>query len=125
MKHLILAASAVLATFATPAWASGPGGKYAHFEGKPAETLPQAVSNFSEHNRKLKAILASKVTDSDMADGHQLTYTRDNALKKINEDMAALAATLEELHLASERLDRDAVLKHGRAYLSVADQVVK
>ena len=125
MKSLILTATVVLAAFASPAWASGGGAKTAHFEAKPAETLTQAVANFAEYNDKLRAILDGKVTDSDMADVHQLTYTLENALKKINEEMSTLAVTLEEVHQASEKLDRDAVLKHGRAYLSVADEVVK
>jgi hypothetical protein len=125
MKRLILTATVLLASFASPAWASGGGTRTAHFEAKPAETLAQAVANFAEYNDKLRAILDGKVTDSDMADVHQLTYTLENALKKINEEMAGLAVTLEEVHLASEKLDRDAVLKHGRAYLSVADEVVK
>lgn len=125
MKSLILTATVVLASFASPAWASGGGDRTAHFEAKPSGTLTEAVANFAEYNDKLRAILDGKVTDADMADVHQLTYTLENALKKINEEMAGLAVTLEEVHLASEKLDRDAVLTHGRAYLSVADEVVK
>lgn len=125
MKHLILTATVVVAAFASPAWASGGGESVAHFEGRPADTLPQAVANFAEYNGKLRAILDGKVTDADMADVHQLTYTLENALKKINDEMAGLAVTLEAVHQASEKLDRAAVLKHGRAYLSVADEVVK
>jgi hypothetical protein len=125
MKHLILSASIVITVFSSSAWASAPGAKYEHFEGKPAATLEQAVANFAEYNGKLKAILAGKVSDADLAEVHQLTYTLETALKKINEEMAGLASTLEEVHLASEKLDRDAVLEHGRAYLSVATEVVK
>lgn len=125
MKSLILTATVVLAAFAGPASASGGGTTTAHFEAKPAETLTQAVANFAEYSDRLRAILDGKVTDSDMADVHQLTYTLENALKKINEEMSTLAVTLEELHQASEKLDRGAVLKQGRAYLSVADEVVK
>ena len=125
MKRLILAATVVLTSLASTAWASGAGGQPAHFEGKSAETLVQAVANFAEYNNKLRAILDGKVTDADMADVHQLTYTLENALKKINEEMTSLAVTLEDVHQASEKLDREAVLKHGRAYLSVADTVVK
>ncbi len=125
MKSLILAATLALVPFSTPAWASGAGERGAHFEGKPPATLAQAVADFNEYNLKLKAILDGKLTDADMAEVHQLTYTLENALEKINEEMSALAGTLEEVHLASEKLDRDAVLKHGRAYLSVSGQVVR
>ena len=125
MKSLILAATLALVPFSTPAWASGAGERAAHFEGKPSATLAKAVANFNEYNLKLKTILDGKLTDADMAEVHQLTYTLENALEKINEEMSALAGTLEEVHLASEKLDRDAVLKHGRAYLSVSGQVVR
>lgn len=96
-----------------------------HFKGKPAETLAQAVTNFSEYNHKLQAILDGKVTDSDLAEVHILTYTLENALKKINEDMNRLADTLEAVHKASEKLDREAVIEHGREYLAVSHQIVK
>ena len=125
MKSLILAATLALVPFSTPARASGAGERAAHFEGKPSATPAQAVANFNEYNLKLKTILDGKLTDADMAEVHQLTYTLENALEKINEEMSALAGTLEEVHLASEKLDRDAVLKHGRAYLSVSGQVVR
>mgnify|MGYP000219836185 CR=1 FL=1 len=57
--------------------------------------------------------------------GEIQVYQFKVVVEKINEEMSALAGTLEEVHLASEKLDRDAVLKHGRAYLSVSGQVVK
>lgn len=123
MKQLIfaLAASALIA--AVPAGASGE--RYEHHKGLPADTLQQAVANFAEYNTRLEAILAAKVDDNAMHDVHELTYTLENALEKINEELAALAATLEELHLASERMDGDAVREHGQAYLGVAREVVK
>lgn len=96
-----------------------------HFKGKPAETLTQAAANFSEYNHKLQAILDGEVSDSDLAEVHILTYTLENALKKINADMDALADTLEAVHKASEKLDRAAVIERGREYLSVSRQIVK
>lgn len=124
MKKLIavgLVAAFGLASM-LPVWAAEDGG---HFKGKPAETLTQAVANFSEYNHKLQAILDGEVSDSDLAEVHILTYTLENALKKINADMDALADTLEAVHKASEKLDRAAVIEHGREYLSVSRQIVK
>ena len=110
MKKLIVAiAFAAAGLVSSPVAASGAAETVQHYKGKPAETLPQAVANFSEYNRKLKALLDGPVTDADMAEVHQLTYTLENALKKINEEMAELADTLEKVHQASEKLDRDAV----------------
>ena len=117
----ILAATTAL-LFTLPGVASE---DYDHYEGESATSLEQAVANLSEYNNRLEKVLAGELTPEAMNEVHQLTYTLENALKKINEEMSALAGTLEEVHLASEKLDRDAVLKHGRAYLSVSGQVVR
>ncbi|WP_248280678.1 eukaryotic translation initiation factor 3 subunit E, partial [Aromatoleum aromaticum] len=79
----------------------------------------------SEYNAKLEAILKGNVSDAAMADVHQLTYTLENALGKMNEELTELAETLEKLHQASEKLDRENVIQHGDEYLSVSRQLVK
>lgn len=124
-KSLVALALVATLAFVPTAFASGAGEKYEHFKGEPSETLPDAVKNFSEYNARLEAVLNGEVTDNAMHDVHELTYTLENALAKINEEFAALAATLEEIHLASERMDGDAVARHGRDYLTVSRQVVK
>ncbi|MFC3339728.1 DUF6746 family protein [Paracandidimonas soli] len=97
-----------------------------HAQGKPAETLEQAVANFSEGNRQLSELLATKPMTPDVFhEIHMLSYTLENALKKINEEFAALADTLEEVHLGSERMDEGAVVMNGEDYLAVAGKVVK
>ncbi|MDZ7752782.1 MAG: DUF6746 family protein [Gammaproteobacteria bacterium] len=96
-----------------------------HYEGKPAETLEQAVANFSEYNAKLAAVLEQKeLTPQDLATVHQLTYTLENALERINHDFSALAETLEAIHLASERADAEGVGSNGARYLDTARKVV-
>ena len=125
MKKRIVAAAFAAAGPVSPVAASDAAEAVEHYKGKPAEMLPQAVANFSEYNRKLKALLDGPVTDVDMAEVHQLTYKLENALKKINEEMAELADTFEKVHQASEKLDRGAVIEHGRAYLSVSGQAVR
>jgi hypothetical protein len=124
-KSLTVLALVAMLAFVPTAFASGAGEKYEHFKGKPSETLPEAVQNFSEYNAKLEAILNGEVSDNSMHDVHELTYTLENALAKISEELAALAEKLEEVHLASERMDRDAVVRHGRDYLTVSRQIVK
>lgn len=47
--------------------------RYEHYKGLPAETLQQAVANFSEYNTRLEAILAARVDDNAMHDVHELT----------------------------------------------------
>lgn len=118
-------AIAGLWALASPALASGAGERYEHFKGKPSATLDEALKNFSEYNRKLEAVVGGKLNDDAMHKVHELTYTLENALEKINAELTALAETLEEVHQASERLDGDAVLRHTRKYLEVSRQVVK
>ncbi|NCC26722.1 MAG: hypothetical protein EOM22_00845 [Gammaproteobacteria bacterium] len=96
-----------------------------HFKGLPADTLEQAVTNFSEYNGKLRTVLDKDDLDAqDLATVHQLTYTIENALAKINGELTALAETLEEVHIASESADVDTVKTKGREYLSIAAEVV-
>jgi CHASE3 domain sensor protein len=97
-----------------------------HFKGKPANTLKEAVANFSEYNRKLDTLLKKKeLAPQDLHDIHVLTYTLENALEKIRADLADLADTLESVHLGSENADVDAVRQHGKHYLDTARQVIR
>lgn len=97
-----------------------------HFEGKPAETLDQAVANFSEANGQLATILEEEdLGPKELHEVHQLTYTLENALEKIREDLDDLAEVLEEIHVASETIDTEAVKAKGDDYLDTARKVVK
>lgn len=97
-----------------------------HFEGKPANTLEEAVSNFSEYNKKLNDILNKEdISGEDMFRIHQLTYTIENALQKINEEVEAMAVSLENLHISSETGDLEGIKKHGAEYISSAKKLVK
>lgn len=95
-----------------------------HFSGKPAETLEQAVGNFSEYNRKLEELLDGELSPQEMGQVHELTYTLENALEKINADLAALADTLEEVHIASETQDVEGVRQHGEVYLTESRKII-
>lgn len=90
-----------------------------------ADTLEEAVANFSEYNHKLEAILDGDLTEEAMVEIHELTYTLENALAKINAELTHLADTLEELHLASEEYDTETAMNKGREYLSVAREVIE
>ncbi|MGF1615157.1 MAG: DUF6746 family protein [Gammaproteobacteria bacterium] len=113
-----------LTVFSLSAWSSE-SQRPDHYEGLPAETLEIAVRNFSEYNGKLEAIISKgTLTVEDMEAVHQLTYTLENALGKINEELSALAETLEDVHVASENQDQNRVKARGQEYLSVSRKVI-
>ncbi|WP_201245842.1 DUF6746 family protein [Halochromatium salexigens] len=93
-----------------------------HFSGKEAATLKEALHHFEEGNEELEDYLEDgSIEGADLAHIHELTYTLENAIAKMQAELGALAATLEEVHLASEKSDIDIVLESGREYLSIAD----
>ncbi|MEJ6655905.1 MAG: hypothetical protein QNL70_07850 [Pseudomonas sp.] len=97
-----------------------------HFKGEPADTLQQAVTNLSEYNTKLDELLAKdELTPMDMHEVHQLTYTLENALQKIQADLADTAEVLEEVHIASETGKSGVVTEKGQAYLQTTRILVK
>ncbi|WP_339802977.1 DUF6746 family protein [uncultured Marinobacter sp.] len=96
-----------------------------HYKGLPANTLDEAVANFSEYNDKLAEVLQGELTPEAMNEVHQLTYTLENALGKVSEEFELLAETLEEVHIASESNDPQTVKKQGEAYLEVSRKVVR
>lgn len=96
-----------------------------HFKGEPANTFEQAVANFSEYNTKLEKMLAGDLTPEAMNDIHQLTYTLENALQKLDDEINALEDTLEKVHKASERADTDTVHSAGEQYLTNSRKIVK
>jgi len=97
-----------------------------HFKGLPADTLAQAVANFSEYNGKLEGLIQQEhLSPQDMHEVHMLTYTLENALAKIKAELAALAEPLEAVHLASERSAPETVKKQGQFYLDNARQIIE
>lgn len=96
-----------------------------HFKGLAAPDLQTAVSNFSEYNNRLQKAVSGDLTDADLVTIHELTYTLENALEKINIDLEELAETLEKVHVASETFNRDALKEAAPAYLNTARIIVK
>ncbi|MDY0206338.1 MAG: hypothetical protein RBR82_06890 [Pseudomonas sp.] len=96
-----------------------------HFKGLAAPDLQTAVTNFSEYNNRLEKALSGELSNADLVAIHELTYTLENALEKINTDLEELAETLEKVHVASETFNRDDLKKAGPAYLEAARTVIK
>ena len=108
----LLAAGALLCTTALPA------AEVDHYPGKKAETLEEAVSNLREYNGRVAELLEDdELTSSDMARVHKLSYTIENALKRIRTELDTMAGTLETVHLGSERGETGTVRNRGRMFL--------
>lgn len=119
-KFAIAAATCLL--IASPAMADD---DVRHFKGEPANTLEQAVANFSEYNTRLDTVLGGELTPETMNDIHQLTYTLENALETMEDELDELADTLERVHKASETADTDTVRSAGKHYLETSRKIVK
>ncbi|SRR5690606_31064176 len=96
-----------------------------HYHGKPAETLEQAVTNFRDANQDLARLLEGDLNNADIAAIHETTYTLENALAKLQQELAQLAETLEAVHVASEKVDRETLKTQGADYLRVTRELEK
>lgn len=119
---LQIAAAAAALLFAALAFADD---DYEHCKGEPSKTLEQAVANLSEYNNRLEKVLAGELTPEAMNEVHQLTYTLENALGKMDDELEDIAERLELVHKASERADPDTVKKEGAVYLEKSRTIVK
>ncbi len=127
MKLHLLAASVLgfALTATTPALADDDD-RYQHFKGQPAKTLDQALFNLANFNAKLAELMKDgELTPEDMATVHQLSYTLENALQKLDEEVDTLQDVLEEVHLASESMDYDTVKEQAKVYLETSAKIVK
>lgn len=124
MKVLKIAAALIM-SFSLASAALAHEERVGHFKGKESNTLAEAVANFNETNKQLEALLAGEVTNNDIAAVHEATYTLEKALEKIHSELGTLAETLEEVHLASEKFNRDGVKTNGDKYIAVVKELNK
>lgn len=97
-----------------------------HFKGQASETLEQALINLTDYNAKLAAILAkAELAPADMAEIHQLTYTLEVALQKLDDEVDTLKDVLEEVHKGSEMMQFDRVRDNGQRYLTSSQKILK
>lgn len=92
-----------------------------HFSGKPAANLEQAVNNFNQYNQRLEKALESE----DMQAIHELTYTLENALARMDADLEQMVTDLEEIHLGSEAADAERVNESAARYLESVNTLKK
>ena len=97
-----------------------------HFEGKPSPTLEAALANLTQFNAELEVLNKQEsLSPEDHHQIHELTYTLEKAMKRLNEEQLRLSELLEEVHLASERADSDTVKASGSAFLKGVTPLMK
>ena len=115
---LTLAAIGLIWPIASPAPA---GDAPRHYEAVPSDTLAAAMDNFVTYNRQLRDVLAREPFGvEDMEEVHELTYTLEVALARINAELGALPVLLEDVHLSSEGDDAAALRAAAALYLEQA-----
>jgi len=96
-----------------------------HFKGEEINDLPKAVQIFSEQNKKFSAIIEKgSIELKEMGVIHQMTYSMENALKKIKKEVAEMEELLEEVHEASEHGENQKVIDDGKKYLEKAQTLI-
>lgn len=97
-----------------------------HYQALPAESIEQAVSNLTSYNQELDALISqSELSDEDMVKIHELTYTLENALQRLQSELEGTAGVLEEVHLGSETMDNNRVLDNARRYLQSMNEILQ
>jgi len=89
-----------------------------HFEGQSASSVEEALLNLARYNEELSKRLASEeITTETSYEVHQLTYTLENALERLAEELDQAQQTLEAVHLASEANHSETMAEEGAKYL--------
>jgi hypothetical protein len=92
--------------------------RFDHYQGEQPADLAAALTLLSDYAQRLEQQL--QVQDLDavaLNDIHQLTYTLENALERLAEDVSALAELLESVHVGSETAAAAAVRADGARFL--------
>lgn len=110
---------AILATLVAAVSANTMAADVDHFKGKSSPDLKSALCNLKEFDAKLKiATTGKKLTPEQMAEVHQLTYTLEVAVQKVQAELAIVAEELEKAHKGSEVMANEKVKKGAHEYLT-------
>jgi hypothetical protein len=96
-----------------------------HFKGMPSPDLQSALCNLQKFDTQLKSITSKPLTANDMAEIHQLTYTLEVALQKVQQELTVAAEELEKVHKGSETMAKEKVKKSAIEYLARTAKLTK
>lgn len=98
---------------------------YDHFASLESPDVATAFCNLLSYNQKLNTVMSkSELSTEDMVKIHELTYTLENAIARLSDTLKDSAAALEEVHLASERLDQQMINTQGTKYKQLVDSLL-
>jgi|AntRauMFilla1563_2_1112583.scaffolds.fasta_scaffold29718_1 hypothetical protein len=121
MKTIVNIFAAFCLTLSAASFASDDR-QYDHFPGLKAPTMAIALCNISRYNELLAQIIQKdEISVADMTNVHELTYTLENAIGKLSEDLLEAKVDLEQVHLASETLQVAIIKRHADLYLAITD----
>jgi len=124
MSRIRCAVALTAMLFTAPAFADEE--RPQHFDAVEPKSLQEALTYFSIYSEALADILdKDALSGADMHRIHEMSYTLENALAKMREELAGTAEALESVHLASERADAETVRGQGAAFLKTAQQLSK
>ena len=122
MKKILASTGSALLLITTMAQADE---KYSHFPSLDAPNTSVALCNLAKFNEKLQTIAnKKKLTPEDMVKVHELTYTLENAVIRLQKDLKTIAVDLEKVHKASEHLDGKTVKGSGDKYLTATNLIL-
>ncbi|NMP17325.1 DUF6746 family protein [Thalassotalea sp. Y01] len=99
--------------------------KYQHFDSLDAPNTEVALCNLQQFNAKLAALTnKQQLTAEEMVKVHELTYTLENAVIRLQKDLDNIAVELEKVHLASESLDQKTIQESGDKYLNATNLII-
>ncbi len=95
-----------------------------HFQGEKVESWEQAVNSLREKNQKLSELLENdELSASQMQQIHRMSYTLENAIGQIRDELDRSAETLEEVHLASEEREVERIRNNAEIYLGITERL--
>jgi site-specific recombinase len=122
MKKIILTAASLFVIVITNAIADE---EYNHFPSLEAPNTTVALCNLASFNKKLKTIAdKEKLSAEDMVKVHELTYTLENAVMRLQQELEVIAIDLEKVHKASEVLDQGIIKASGKKYLRATTEIL-
>jgi hypothetical protein len=121
----LIALAAACAMLAAPLHAADPAPpRVDHYQARQADGIAETVANLKEANRKLAELLGGEVDEYAMHDIHSLSYTIEESLLRLANELRQLHGIAGDMHFATEGMKRDAVIDYGEAYLSGVRKII-